>query len=163
MTPTLFMMMHKTSATLAPSLQHQEFLDNHFTDTSTAKWKEFKKKLRSKSFVSAVKQDDRADDKLKRFSASLNRHFTGKGPKFDVPSQNSSRSYVVKYHPDKDSFSCSCGDWTYKQSTKPQVKKQECKHVSMLKHELQARGEVLEKRAAEVRGIVAGRLLELFG
>jgi hypothetical protein len=143
---------------LQPSKEHQEFLDSHFTDTSTSKWKAFKNKLVSTKFVDAVKQDERADSKLKRYSENNARHMQAKGtPSYQVPSQSSGRSYKVKYHPSIKRFSCNCGDWVHKQSTKG--KGGECKHVKMVKRELQAQGISKEKQAA-LRGFAAATILE---
>ena len=144
-------------AGLAPSAQHQEFLDNHFTDTSTSKWRAFKNKLVSPRFVDAVKQDDRTDSKLKRYSENNARHMQAKGvPSYRVPSQSSGKSYTVKYHPSIDRFSCNCGDWVHKRSTKG--KGGECKHVKMVKYELKAQGIPKEKQAS-LRGMAAETLL----
>jgi hypothetical protein len=143
---------------LQPSKDHQEFLDNHFTDSSTSKWKAFKNKLVSSKFVDAVKQDERADSKLKRYSENNARHMQAKGvPIYPVPSQSSGRSYTVKYHPSVGRFSCNCGDWVHKQSTKG--KGGECKHVKMVKRELQAQGIPKEKQA-ELRGRAAASFLQ---
>lgn len=158
MTPGLFQFLTKVAGTHAPEREDQEFLDEHFIKPGTDKWKAFRKRLRSKAFVAAVKQDERSDTKLKRFSESLNRHYTGKGETFQVPSLSSARTYTVKFHPDKDSFSCSCGDWTYAQSVKKN--KQECKHVLMVKRELNAQGTKLKKEASSR---VASMMLEVFG
>jgi hypothetical protein len=144
-------------AGLAPSQPHQEFLDNHFTDASTSKWRAFKNKLVSPRFVDAVKQDERADTKLKRYSENNARHMQAKGvPSYQVPSQSTGRSYTVKYHPSIERFSCNCGDWVHKQSTRR--KSGECKHVKMVKMELKAQGISKEKQAA-LRGAAAAALL----
>jgi len=143
---------------LAPSPQHQEFLDNHFTDASTSKWRAFKNKLVSPKFVDAVRQDERADSKLKRYSENNARHMQAKGvPSYRVPSQSSGKSYTVKFHPSVKRFSCNCGDWVHKQSTKG--KGGECKHVNMVKRELESQGISKEKQAA-IRGVAAASLLE---
>jgi hypothetical protein len=161
MKPGLFKLMSKFAAEKAPSEAHQAFLDNHFTEPDKSKWDSFKEKLRSKSFVSAVKQDDRADQKLKRFAQSLNEHMTGKGPAYNVPSQTSTRDYQVKFHPSTGAFSCSCGDWTYARSTKASKNLRECKHITQLKTELRAKGKKLTKLADALvlRGAAAAALL----
>ena len=156
MRPGLFSLLTKLAG-LAPSVQHQEFLDSHFTDSSSSRWRAFKNKLVSPRFVDAVKQDERADSKLKRYSENNARHMQAKGvPSYQVPSQSSGKSYSVKYHPSVDRFSCNCGDWVHKKSTKG--KGGECKHVKMVKRELQEQGIPKEKQAA-LRGAAAAALL----
>jgi hypothetical protein len=167
MTPGLFKLLekHAAASNLAPSRANQEFLDNHFVETSTGKWRAFKNKLTSPAFVAAVKQDDRADRKLKRYTEMNGRHMQAKGvPSFQVPSQSKGGSYTVKYHPDLDRYSCNCGDWVHVQSTKT-GKNRNCKHIQMLELELQSQGkrprvaEPKTKTAAAIRGAAAGVLL----
>ena len=157
MMPQLFQMLTKLAA-IATSKDHQEFLDDHFVDTGTAKWKTFKNKLTSPKFVAAVRQDERADSKLKRYSENNARHMQAKGiPSYKVPSQSSGKSYTVKYHPDIKKYSCNCGDWVHKQSTKG--KGGDCKHVQMLKLELRAQGKAKTAARGNAAAILLGRLL----
>ncbi len=136
MNQVLFRALTKTAMATSRT-QHQGFLDQHFE--SDPNWKTFKRKLTSPQFVQLVKKDPRADAKLKRYSENNARHLQAKGvPTYKVPSQTSSKSYTVKQHSD-DSFSCNCGDWVHKQSTKSQKGKQECKHIAMLKLRLWAK------------------------
>lgn len=166
MRPGLFQLHKLAMATkLQPSPAHQEFLDSHFSEPGTAKWKAFKNKLRSSAFVSAVKQDDRADSKLKRYSEMNSRHMRAKDvPVFKVPSQSSSKMYTVKFHPDVDRYTCNCGDWVHVRSVQTRKAKKDCKHVQMVKLELQATGrrpeQEMEKKArgraaAALRGMLA--------
>jgi hypothetical protein len=137
MNTKLFLALSKLAGQKIPEPHNQEFLDEHFS--LSPKWKEFQKKLRSKNFVQAVTQDDRANKKLKRFSESIGRHKQAKGvPVYDVPSQSSGRVYTVKYHPDIDRFSCNCGDWTYARSWRIGQRTRDCKHVQMVNRELKA-------------------------
>jgi hypothetical protein len=135
MNRVLFKALTKTAMATSRS-QHQEFLDTHFD--SDPNWKTFKRKLTSPQFVQMVKKDPRADPKLKRYSENNGRHQQAKGvPTFKVPSQTSSKTYTVKKHSD-ETFSCNCGDWVHKQSTKAK-KDKECKHVARVKLRLWAK------------------------
>lgn len=151
MKPGLFSLLDKTAGKLAPSPKHQEALDGHFSSTDTARWKQFRQQLRSKGFLSAVLQDSRSNAKLKRYAQMMHQHINGKGESITVP--GNARSYTVKFHPEKDRFSCSCPDWAYKRSHKPGKYGLECKHIKQVKLELDAQGipkEELSKTAANV-------------
>jgi len=144
--------------------KHQEFLDEHFS--VDPKWKAFRAKLRSKSFVEAVKADTRADSKLKRYSDGNAKHLQARGvPTFPVPSQSDGgKSYAVKYHADVDRFTCNCGDWIHKRSWRQGQKTRDCKHIWLVKNELKNQGttpEDLTKKAAA--GAAATRLLRALG
>lgn len=162
MKPGLLSFLTKVSAVKAQP-QHQEFLDEHFSVSPA--WKDFKKKLRSKSFVEAVKQDTRSDEKLKRYSEANGKHLRARGvPTFPVPSQSGPGSYNVKYHPDDGRYSCNCGDWVHARSHKTHRKQQDCKHIWLVKNELKLSGTSIEsmvKKAA--MGMAAARLLETMG
>jgi hypothetical protein len=138
-------------AALQSQPQHDEFLDGHFS--LSPQWKTFKKKLRSGSFLEAVKQDSRSDDKLKRYSEANSMHLRARGvPTFPVMSQSgSSKDYSVKYHAEADRFSCNCGDWVHARSHQTGKTKQDCKHIRHVKAQLRYTGkgpEDLVKRAA---------------
>lgn len=161
MTKNLFHMLAKLAGEKLPEPHHQEFLDHHFS--LKPKWDEFRKNLRSKSFVTAVQQDDRADTKLKRFAENIGRHKQSKGaPTFQVPSQSSAKSYTVKYHPEVERYSCNCGDWTYARSWRTGQRTRDCKHVRKVQLELKAQGKIpsaeIVKKAA--LGLAALQLLE---
>lgn len=158
MKPGVFGLLDKLAAK-APSRAIQEHLDSHFSDSGTGKWKSFKKRLVNPAFVQAVRKDDRSDTKLKRWSNVLHKHLTAKVESFQVPSQSSSKMYTVKYHPDLNRFTCSCGDFTYVQSVKT-GKKRDCKHIQLTKLELDSQGKKLEKKAMAA---AAARLLALRG
>jgi hypothetical protein len=161
MRPGLLSLLTKLSAVQVQP-HDQEFLDEHFGISPA--WKDFKKKLRNKSFVEAVKQDTRSDEKLKRYSEANSKHLRARGvPTFPVPSQSSSKTYSVKYHPDDGRFSCSCGDWVHARSHQVSKPKQDCKHIWLVKHELKQSGTDVQgmvKKAA--MGRAAARLLEMF-
>lgn len=106
--------------------QYQDFLDEHFS--VSPKWDDFHKKLKNKSFVTAVQHDTRSDDKLKAFVSAVSMREQAKGPAVKAPSDVSG-TYKVRYHPEHDRFSCTCPDWTFKRS----VSGSDCKHISRLK------------------------------
>ena len=139
--------------------QHEEFLDHHFS--LSPQWKTFKNKLRAKSFVEAVRQDTRADDKLKRYSEANAMHSQARGvPSFSVPSMSSGKKYTVKYHAGPDRFSCNCGDWVHARSHQTSKSTQDCKHIQSVKSQLQASGKTPEdmvKMAAF--GMAASKML----
>lgn len=156
---TFLIDMQKLAATQTHP-QHDEFLDEHFS--LSPQWRTFKKKLRSKSFLEAVKQDSRSDDKLKRYSEANSRHLRARGvPTFPVMSQSgSTKDYTVKYHADIDRFSCNCGDWIHSRSHQTRKTNQDCKHIRHVKTQLQYLGKSqqdLTKQAA--MGKAAARLL----
>lgn len=131
MKPGLLNLLTKLSAA-KPKQQNQEFLDSHFS--VSPKWDTFKKKLRSPAFVTAIQQDIRSDEKLKRYSEANSKHIRTRGvPTFPVPSQSGGKSYTVKYHPDIDRFSCNCGDWSYTRSHQTGRSQQDCKHIKSVK------------------------------
>ncbi len=135
---TFLIDMQKLAAPQSQS-QHEDFLDSHFS--LSPQWKTFKKKLRSQSFVSAVHQDIRSDDKLKRYSEANGKHLRARGvPTFPVPSQSSNKDYTVKFHPEDQRFSCNCGDWVHVRSHQVSKPKQECKHIWLVKNELKQSG-----------------------
>lgn len=150
-----FQLLEKHAAVADPA----KFLEKHFSDP---RWEEFRKKLRSKTFVRAVKTDDRSDSKLKRYAEMNHRHKVDKGPIFPVPSQTSGRTYTVKYHPDLDRFSCNCGDWHYTQSHKT-GKNRDCKHIQMAKLELREQGIPKRELRKMAMTAAAARLLEELG
>lgn len=142
--------------------QHQEFLDEHFSINPA--WKDFKKKLRSKSFVEAVKQDTRSDEKLKRYSEANGEHIRARGvPTFKVPSDSSNKNYTVKFHPGSERFSCNCGDWVHARSHQVGKKQQDCKHVTMLKTQLKMSGELSKLTKQAAMGLAAVSVLKALG
>lgn len=141
MTPGLFSLLDKLAAAKIQP-KHMEFLDEHFS--ISPQWKDFKKQLRTKAFVTAVKEDSRSDEKLKRYSEANSKHMRARGvPSFPVPSQSSNKMYTVKFHPGEERFSCSCGDWVHARSHQTAKKQQDCKHVWLVKNELKQSGTTL--------------------
>jgi hypothetical protein len=119
--------------------KHQDFLDNHFGVQSD--WMSFHKKLKDPSFLAAVQADTRTNDSLRTSAEAIGMREQTKGRSVKVPSDVSG-NYKVKYHPQQDRFSCSCPDWTYKQS----VSGGDCKHVQRLKQN--AKDKLMNKEAA---------------
>lgn len=160
MNPGLFSFLQKIAANVAHP-QHDEFLDHHFS--IYPQWDKFKSKLRSPSFVEAVRQDTRADDKLKRYSEANGKHVQARGvPSFQIPSESSGKKYTVKYHADDGRFSCNCGDWVYKRSHQQRKPNKDCKHIAKVKNDLSSQGKTevsLTKQAAI--GMAAAKLLGL--
>lgn len=139
--------------------QHDEFLDSHFS--LSPQWKTFKKKLRAKSFVEAVRQDNRSDDKLKRYSEANAKHVQARGvPTFSIPSMSSGKKYSVKYHEDLDRFTCNCGDWVHARSHQTGKASQDCKHIKHLKSQLDYLGKSPEEAMKKMAmGQAASRIL----
>src|SRR5258708_1304420 len=122
-------------------VKHDLALDEHFGTNDTSRWSAFHKNIKSKGFREALKSDERADPKLKRFTAMMGRHHSMKGGvKFQSPS---GQAYTIKYHPDIQRYSCSCKDWVYTKSHKLRSSSStDCKHIQELKSQ-----ETLEKKA----------------
>jgi hypothetical protein len=109
-----------------PKSPHLEKLDEHFTTTDGDKWSTFRKNLRAASFSRAVKQDPRADRKLKRYAENIHQHLVSKNVVAKVKG-DSGKTYTIKFHPDTERHSCSCGHWINKLSAKPSG---DCKHIT---------------------------------
>jgi hypothetical protein len=140
MTPGLLFILTKHAAELQPAPKQQEMLDQHFSAHEPSRWRDFRRAVRSKTFVKALSTDERADDKLKRYAEGMNLHYADKsGESFTVPGHK--KNHTVKYHAKVDRFSCSCPDWGYTKSHQTNKEAQDCKHIKMVKIELQQRGE----------------------
>ncbi len=140
MTPGLFSILTKHAAALQPKPDHQEILDKTFGSHEQSRWRDFRRATRSKAFVNALKTDERADDKMKRYADAMYLHFAGgrKGETFTVPGKQ--KNYTVKFHAAQDKFTCSCPDWGYARSHQTNKGQQDCKHIKMVKLELAAQG-----------------------
>ncbi len=159
MRPGLFSFLTKVAAVrIRP--QDQEYLDEHFG--VDANWKDFRKRLKTKAFVSAVKEDTRSDEKLKRYSEANGKHLRARGvPTFPVPSQSSNKNYTVKFHPDDARFSCNCGDWVHARSHQTSKPKQDCKHIWLVKNELKQSGTDIQSMVKKAAlGMAASALKE---
>ena len=141
MTSGLFAILKRASeadvSKLQPKPKYQSMLDQHFSVHEPVDWRNFRKAVRSKEFVNALKSDERADDKLKRYAEAMNLHYTNKsGEAFTVPGHG--KNYTVKFHPQVERYTCSCPDWSYARSHQVDKDKQDCKHIKMVKLELEA-------------------------
>ncbi len=151
MTPGLVSFLTKHAADMQPKPKQQEMLDEHFSVHEPTRWRDFRRNVRSKAFVSALKSDDRADEKLKRYAEAMHLHYADKsGESFTVPGHK--KNHTVKFHPKADRFSCSCPDWGYTKSHQTDKGAQDCKHIKMVKMELQAQGK--EKLAIKGLGLL---------
>jgi hypothetical protein len=128
-------------AAIAPKPAITDKLDKHFVATDKSKWKAFKRNLKSKQFAQAIAGDERADEKLKKYTEMMHLHLKGKGEKQTVD------GYVIKYHPEHSRFTCSCGDWEYRKSHAGG----DCKHIKKLKEESH-----MEKMAARLPLVFQG-------
>lgn len=145
----------KTAAVEAQP-QHNDFLDEHFS--INPRWKDFKKKLRYPSFVEAVKQDTRANEKLKRYSEANAKHVQAKGvPTYKERSDSGRGSYTVKYHPDVDRYSCNCGDWVHARSHQEDGTKGDCKHIKRVKAQVEKTASLLPEGYVLSRRIDPGK------
>jgi hypothetical protein len=149
MTPGLLQFLTKHAA-VAPSPKHQQILDNTFSTHDDQRWRDFRRAARSKGFVNAVKSDERADSKMKRYAEALNMHYQGKGPLFPVP--GTGKTHTVKYHEPHKRWSCSCPDWGYARSHQTDKNEQDCKHIKMVKLEIKSRAQagIKEKMASPI-------------
>lgn len=121
----------KTAAQVAAPAHQQEKLDTHFSSHENTRWRDFRRNLRSRGFVKAVQQDERADEKLKRFAEMIGRHHASKDP--GVPVKGSSgKTYKVKYHQDLERFSCNCNHWVYDLSHQTSADA-DCKHIKQVR------------------------------
>jgi hypothetical protein len=157
MTPGLLSLLVKHAEGVNPSKlqpKQQEMLDQHFSTNEPSRWKGFRKAVKSKAFVNALKSDDRADDKMKRYAEAMYLHHAGKtSESFTVPGH--SKNYTVKYHSNVDRYSCSCPDWGYARSHRIDKSGQDCKHIKMVKLEL-------ESQEQKVKHAVVGNLNTLY-
>ena len=133
-------LLSKMAAPLAAPQHHQEKLDAHFSSHEKTRWRDFRRHLRAKGFVEAVKQDDRSDDKLKRFAEMIGRHHGSKDP--GVPVKGSSgKTYKVKFHEDIKRFSCNCNHWIYDLSHQTS-EGADCKHIKQVKSSFQKQADM---------------------
>jgi hypothetical protein len=85
--------------------------------------------------VEAVKQDPRADDKLKRFSQCIGEYHSSKDTGVPVKGE-SGKTYRVKYLAKAGRFGCNCKHWTFDQSHKT-AKNADCKHIAQVKRSME--------------------------
>lgn len=102
---------------------HQKDIDSLYQSESKEKWDTFSNKAKDDSFVKAVKNDPRSDDKLKMHAERLNMLHNGK-PLAQI-SGSKGNTYTVTKLAD-GTYACTCNDWKYKGSVDPSYK---CKHI----------------------------------
>ena len=100
-------------------------IDQHLAPGETSRWKGFNKNLRSKAFVQGFQDDERPTPSQKMSVEMRHKHLASKTKGVKV--QGETGNYTVKYHPDIDRYTCSCGDFTYKKSG---VQGGACKHIA---------------------------------
>jgi hypothetical protein len=98
--------------------------DQLFAPDNDQRWEGFLEDAGRKSFVRALQNDPRADDKLKRHVDQMNRLKTGRVVGTVMGSGGRAYNIVRKRG---GGLACTCPDWRYKKSTA--VGKQECKHI----------------------------------
>lgn len=103
--------------------KHQSTIDNLHSEESKKHWDEFSDKAKDKSFVKAVNNDPRSDEKLKMHVKRLNEMHEGK--QMAQISGSNGKVYIVSKLPSGD-FGCTCNDWRYKGSVNPGYR---CKHI----------------------------------
>ena len=106
---------------------HQKSIDSLHEEESKEKWDSFADKTKDSSFVRAVKNDPRSDNKLKMHADRLNKLHNGT----ELASIRGSkgRAYSVIKLSD-GTFGCTCNDWRYKGSVNPSYS---CKHIKEYK------------------------------
>ena len=106
---------------------HQKSIDSLHKEESKSKWDNFADRTKDPSFVKAVKNDPRSNDKLKMHAESLNKLYNGKVVGSVRGSKN--RTYNI-INLGNGRYGCTCGDWKYKGSVNPGY---ECKHITTYK------------------------------
>lgn len=119
-----FKTMTKEAAKVMADQKTLDKIDQHLAPSETSRWQGFGKNLRSKTFMQAFKQDERATPSQKLSAEMRHKHLTSKVKGVKVRGETG--TYTVKYHPDVDRYTCSCGDFTYKKSG---TAKGVCKHI----------------------------------
>ena len=102
---------------------HQKNIDALHKEESKDRWDSFADKTKDPSFVKAVQNDPRSDDKLKLHAERLNQLHSGKNVALIQGSRG--KTYQVSKLPTGD-YGCTCNDWRYKGSVNPGYR---CKHI----------------------------------
>jgi len=102
---------------------HQKHLDSLHKKESKDKWDSFADKTKDSSFVQAVKNDPRSDDKLKMHTERL--HAMHQSKTVAQIRGSKGKTYSVSKLGNGD-YACTCNDWKYKGSVNPGYK---CKHI----------------------------------
>ena len=101
----------------------------------TKKWDSFTDQAARKSFVNALANDPRADEKLKLHADRMNRLINGK-PIETV--QGSTGKYTITRLRGGE-IGCTCADWRYKKSVAP-LGQTDCKHITEWKAHSSSQG-----------------------
>jgi hypothetical protein len=135
------------------SKEKRKALDNvdmHHGDDSKDKWDRFLERSDRKSFVKAMQNDPRTDDKLSRHVDQMNRLRSGK------PVGQVGQYAIIRKR--GGGLGCTCPDWRYKRSVAPDGE-QDCKHIKEHRkmdktaHVLAVYGQTLEKIALDLKGV----------
>ena len=102
---------------------HQKDIDSLHKEESTQKWDSFADKTKDPSFVKAVQNDPRSDNKLKMHAERLNQLHSSK--KVGLVQGSRGRTYQISILSTGD-YGCTCNDWRYKGSVTPGY---QCKHI----------------------------------
>lgn len=121
-------------------------VDSHFK-AKDKNWDRFVDNTRRKSFVKAISEDSRADDKLKRHVDSMNRLQTGKvlgtvqgteGSR--TAKRDGAQSYKIIKLRGSDRLGCTCRDWRFKKSVALPGEQVDCKHIRQFRQQKVASG-----------------------
>ena len=102
---------------------HHKNLDKLYKKQTKDKWDAFVESAKDPSFVKAVKNDPRSDDKLVMHTSRMNMMHNGK----EVATYNGSKggTYSVRRLSD-GTYGCTCNHWRYVSSVTP---RNQCKHI----------------------------------
>lgn len=109
-------------------------------------WTSFEKDMkRSSTFRASVIKNDKADEKLRRYTEAMGEYLSSKKILARVPSRTTRREYAVKELP-SGRLGCGCKDWQYKHSHNGT----DCQHIREVSE--------LRKTGSAVRGALASAL-----
>ena len=113
----------------APSKEKKQALTrvgSFFSQEDPAKkWDSFTDQAARKSFVKALANDPRADEKLKLHADRMNRLINGKP--IEVVQGRTGKYSITRLRGGE--VGCTCSDWRYKKSVAP-VGQTDCKHIT---------------------------------
>jgi len=101
--------------------------DALFAQDNDTRWDDFLGNSKRKSFVKAVQNDPRTDDKLKRHVDQMNRLLMGRVIA-TVPGSTGNPYNIIRLRGGRGELGCTCPDWRYKKSVAP-VGEQDCRHI----------------------------------
>lgn len=106
-----------------PTGTHAERVDRHFTSTKPD-WGDFEKGIRSRKYQKLVEQDERADEKLRRYVNNYGGYLRSDNVVGNVRSRDSGKTYPIKKLKG-GRLGCACKDWQYTHSHAGT----DCKHI----------------------------------